>query len=127
MQIRLQLILLLLFVATPTFADDRGPDPRSGNFLLDFCKAAFDDKPVFDPGALMFQGWCAGSIETLVWMGRATFLPEGNRLCVPEGVTRVQAIRVVVRWLEGHPEQLHQDFQGLAWQALPETWPCGKK
>jgi hypothetical protein len=47
--------------------------------------------------------------------------------CQRAGVTGNQAQRVVIRWLEMHPEKLHLDFRELAMEALVNTWPCRKQ
>ncbi len=45
--------------------------------------------------------------------------------CVPEGkVTRLQKIRVVVKYLEDHPEKLHEPPSVLITRALNEAFPC---
>jgi hypothetical protein len=53
-------------------------------------------------------------------------LPEPYRFCSPDGATFLQAERVVVRYLEIHPEKLQMNFQRLATAALREAWPCSR-
>jgi len=43
---------------------------------------------------------------------------------IPHGVTSGQAVAVVVRYGETHPEQAHVTFIALALTALREAWPC---
>jgi hypothetical protein len=48
------------------------------------------------------------------------FLP-----CLPiEGVTAGQAIRIVTKYLNAHPERLHRDAHILVVEALREAFPC---
>jgi hypothetical protein len=35
-----------------------------------------------------------------------------------------QAAKVVVSYMDRHPEELHQSFLILAHQAMKEVWPC---
>lgn len=115
---RLPLIVILLCVlGRPAFAEQ---DFDSGNYMLPHCKALVDDKP---PG--VWQGQCGGIIDTLMWVGSS--LPEPNRFCPPAHIPPSQAHRVVLRYLEQHPEKLHEGFKGLAFSALMEAWPCPKK
>ncbi|WP_354097554.1 Rap1a/Tai family immunity protein [Bradyrhizobium sp. S3.2.12] len=85
--------------------------------MLPHCKALIEDKP---PG--VWEGQCGGTIDTLVWVGSS--LPKRGRFCAPKGIPHMQAHRVVVSWLERHPERLHLSFQGLVMEALMEAWPC---
>ncbi len=110
------MILLFAFLR-PVFA---APDFDSGNYMFPRCKALVEGKPL-----QVWEGQCGGVVDTLVWVGSS--LPRGGRFCPPRGIPPEQAHRVVVRWLETHPEKLHLRFLGLAVQALMEAWPCPKK
>jgi hypothetical protein len=46
--------------------------------------------------------------------------------CIPQEVTNGQAVRVVVAYIDKHPEHLHESFNLLAILALGEAWPCKK-
>jgi hypothetical protein len=63
------------------------------------------------------QGRCAGYVAGLVY-ARSVFL------CVPEGATPEQGVRVVVKYIEARPERMHEPFGKLALEALEEAWPC---
>jgi hypothetical protein len=117
MRLKLPLIVTLLFAcSTPVLGAN---DPfMTGTFMLPHCKAA-SERP--NPG--VWGGHCAGIIEALGWIGSSA-----GRLCLPAGgITGAQAQRVVVRWLEMHPEKLHLDFKELAMEALVDVWPCRKQ
>jgi hypothetical protein len=51
---------------------------------------------------------------------------EGSDRFCPPRVPPQQAQRVVVLYMEQHPEQLHLDFKVLALRALQQAWPCPK-
>jgi Rap1a immunity proteins len=44
--------------------------------------------------------------------------------CIPDEVTRGQVVRVVIKYIDQHPEQTHELFGFLAYDALKEAWPC---
>jgi hypothetical protein len=92
-------------------------DLSSGNFMLEHCKRSV----VEGSNHNVWDGWCAGAISVLLYVGPA--LPKYSS-CPPSGVTNGQATRIVVRYLESHPEELHLDFRGLAAEALAIAWPC---
>jgi hypothetical protein len=69
------------------------------------------------------QGMCAGSIGTLLFLGDA--LPDQYRVCRPPGAVLNDALRIVVSHIEANPERMHENFNGLAMEALSAGWPCG--
>jgi Rap1a immunity proteins len=114
---RLTLAVVSCLLAVPAFA---APDVNSANFILPHCRAALQlDKP---PGFM--SGLCAGIIDALV--GVSSILPEGMRFCPPASSTNAQQQRVVVLYVEKHPERLHENFKHLVVDALREAWPCPK-
>jgi hypothetical protein len=53
--------------------------------------------------------------------------PIGNSLAhfvSPTGVISGQMVRVVVNYIDRHPETMHLRFSALAFDALKEVWPC---
>lgn len=44
--------------------------------------------------------------------------------CVPEGVTMGQIFKVVIRYMDEHPEDLHQNGAALVMAAVSSTWRC---
>jgi hypothetical protein len=97
-------------------------DFESGNYMLPHCKALTDDGQTVGG---VWEGECAGIVHALLWL--STTLPDDIKFCPPQGVTARQAERVVVRYLEAHPEQLHRDLNDLALMALDQAWPCPKR
>ncbi len=53
-------------------------------------------------------------------------LDPTKHFCLPDGVTPNQTVRVVVKWLEDHPAQLHESAVELVLGALKENFPCHK-
>jgi hypothetical protein len=67
------------------------------------------------------QGLCGGIVQTILYFGRTNF-----NVCMPEGVTMGQAIRVVVAYIDQRPERMHERFETLAIEVLQQSWPCQK-
>jgi hypothetical protein len=103
------ILLASLFVAVAGKAASL-VDDDSGNKYLPYCR---DGGP--DP---YMRGFCVGMIET-VWIYEAAH----KRVCAPDRVNRGQARAVVVKYLENHPERLHEDIHLLAQEALQTAWP----
>jgi len=75
----------------------------------------------------MERGYCVGFVEGVLSTSNIyKALPNTPRLfCFPPaGVSNEQMIRVVVKYLENHPEQLHFDASILVLTALKEAFPC---
>jgi hypothetical protein len=45
-------------------------------------------------------------------------------VCWPKGVTVFQAVRVVTKWLNDHPEDLHNTARVEVMKALMAAFPC---
>ncbi len=50
----------------------------------------------------------------------------GSVMCIPNNVVTVQAVRVMVRYMEARPQKMHEPFVVLALEALQDAWPCRK-
>lgn len=44
--------------------------------------------------------------------------------CIPTSVTRAQAVRAVVQYIDAQPARMHESFAELADAAIRATWPC---
>ena len=107
-------VVILLVLAMPASAQSSAPS--SANEMLSGCKGLAGDRTPPAREALR-QGRCAGYVAGLVY-ARSVFL------CVPEGATPEQGIRVVIKYIEARPERMHEPFGKLALEALEEAWPC---
>jgi hypothetical protein len=61
-----------------------------------------------------------------MYAGDANRAAQGSKLpfCRPKGVTREQAIRMVVAYIDNQPERSRERFLFLAFEAMMKTWPC---
>jgi hypothetical protein len=66
------------------------------------------------------SGYCLGVVATLMGFGRVM------GFCLPPGATPNQGVRVVVQFIDAHPERQNELFYQLATGALLAAWPCGR-
>jgi hypothetical protein len=114
---RLAILVLAMALTVPALAQS---DP-SANYMLPHCRNWIDRIPT-KPADTALAGMCAGTVAAALHY--STFLEAPYKSCPPKGVTNGQAIEVVVRYLEAHPEVRDQDFRMLILSALRTTWPC---
>jgi hypothetical protein len=105
---------------------------ETGNFLFKYCKAAAytDEKDRVHNSAEWLQiGICSGIVAGISdAMGVNAHTNDNSLLCanIPDGVERGQLTKVVVRYMETHPKELHFSLSSLAALALKDAWPCHK-
>ena len=70
-------------------------------------------------------GFCLGFTQAILSLGGGGGgLAEPNRFCLSEEATMGQAIRVLVKYLNEHPQLTHEDAMTLALRAFKAAWPC---
>ena len=110
--------LIWLIAATPSVASTT----VDGNTLLKECQKAIklvdDDDAKY--GDVYDIGSCTGFIHGLMTVPNTIF-------CIPVNVSTNQAIRVLVRYLEEHPEVLHLAKGKLALDAFADAFPCHRQ
>jgi hypothetical protein len=110
--------MLAALVTTNAAAADK--TDHSANYFLPSCRDFVNGNFVRNP---LLQGQCIGMIEALAaFANNQPF--ESSRSCPPEDATIGQLTRVIVRWIDEHPQRWHEDFLALALFALHEAWPC---
>jgi hypothetical protein len=100
-------------------------DRDSGNYYLPHCRAMMDSAnavAVPDIEAILASGQCAGIVAGMMTAGK--FLTADYRYCVPDTVNLGQALKVVIRYLDTNPNQLHYDFRYLVLATLKGAFPC---
>jgi hypothetical protein len=123
--------LAILLLGSLAFAGT-APVTLDGNALLPKCQNAVhiaDGDTANDIGGSYCLGFVSGiMIMASDWQAsekttKVSFLP-----CLPsEGMTSGQAVRVVTKYLDSHPERLHRDAHILVIEALKEAFPCGSE
>jgi Rap1a immunity proteins len=112
-------LLLAFCFGSPLKADER---QLSGNDVLAACRLAAEKKVGKNVPEAYLAGNCSGMVETLLGVG--SHLEPNMRFCVPDDVILLQGPKVVVRFLETHPERRDEPALFLAMDALRSGWPC---
>ena len=106
-------------LAVPALAQS---DPSATtNSMLPHCRDWIDRVPT-KPADTSLAGICAGTVAAALHY--STVLEAPYKSCPPKGTTHGQAIQVVVRYQDAHPEVGDQDFRMQTLSALRATWPC---
>lgn len=93
---------------------------NSGNYFLPGCKSLTLRSSFSDDQLENFKaGQCLGAIMVL-----QSHLIGYGAACMPSSIPLRQVVRVVVKYMEDHPAQLHEDFLQLAGPAIHDAWPC---
>jgi len=66
-------------------------------------------------------GFCMGIVEGALWS-----LPRTD-FCLPKDATTGQGLKVLVKYIDDHPEELHERTALLATRAFVKAWPCREK
>jgi len=89
----------------------------TGAWLLDTCPFPPSSGEFKDELYVMLcTGYFSGLFDASDWIGREA--------CPPRGSEPQHWVRVVVAYLESHPEELHMSAASLAKRALVEAYPC---
>jgi Rap1a immunity proteins len=97
------------------------PFENSATALFQGCKAATQNEKL-DPQAATVASYCNGVIYALASVSDLLSNPM-KRSCVP-AISTEQPMRIVVKFLDDHPERLHENFVQLALEVFHRTWPC---
>jgi|RhiMetdeSRZDD1v2_1073273.scaffolds.fasta_scaffold128110_4 Rap1a immunity proteins len=103
---------------------------EDGNTLLSKCLVAIQmEDPVRRRQATTQDaydnGYCQGVIAGIIDRSDYLSISPAYRYCIlPGGIFLSQAIRVVHRYLQAHPERLHLHHNDLVIEALHDAFPC---
>jgi len=105
---------------------------HSANEFIPACRLALQLRDKYGEGGVvtlpvdspyvMAAGQCMGMVAALTEVG--TVLVPQFRFCPPSGVTYTQALRVVLSYLDAHPQRTNEPLTALAVEALRAAWPC---
>ncbi|MGE0684112.1 MAG: Rap1a/Tai family immunity protein [Candidatus Binatia bacterium] len=93
----------------------------SGKVLLKQCESALQER---SPRSFE-AGVCVGMLQTLTYIQPLLDPKYGKAgYCLPQGLAYEQEVRVVVTYLQSHPERLQEEGRTLALDALHQAFPC---
>jgi hypothetical protein len=116
----------MLTAMTITSAAVAQQDTDSASILLPYCKLP----PAQTGNNAFLTGRCIGLVQgiadTLALVKQANSGARLTPLCInrPKGANTDQAVKVVVKYGDAHPEQTHAPFSVVATLALTEAWAC---
>jgi hypothetical protein len=70
---------------------------------------------------------CLGAFTAIIGLANDTWADNGLhifRFCAPTGATAIQFIRIFLKYVDDHPEEGHNIFPRVAWNALSRAFPC---
>jgi hypothetical protein len=107
---------LMALASTTTTAGAAEDYTNRANFMLRYC-AYTSKEALANVENAFFNGVCDGTVH-------ATMLLAKHIVCAPKSATLDQAMKVVVRHGELHPELTHEFFTEFVMAALHDAWPC---
>ena len=126
-------LLGIFFVCSPASTNPKSepeqPDiSRSGRDFLEVC-SSIDSEGNKDPARIYHDATCLGWVEGFTdgFMVHEELLstPRRDRMaCVPHGVTTIQTVRVIKKYLGGNPDKAHRPTRYVASIALAGAFPC---
>ena len=134
---RYLILLLLLGGASAVFGEGVGTFGEGASHLRRSCLPAVDimDRPIgVASGEDLARGaYCVGvvlgalrTIGTLRTLDDLNEVPSSaaSGFCFPDGVTPEQLARVFLKYVDKHPEQLHQDWDKVLLLSWAEVFAC---
>ncbi len=101
---------------------------RSGREFSEVC-SSIDNERNGDPARIYRDatclGWVEGFAEGFLVHDELLGVPRRDRLaCVSRGVTTIQIVRVIKKYLADNPEKAHRPTRYIASLALAGAFPC---
>ncbi len=101
----------------------------SASALADVCRAAIrlEDKSrtVSDAGdSSQCVGYIQGTLDTFEAVRGWKWAPKAGSICMPQEAATDQAIRIFLKYMDDHPEELHFAATPELQSALRNAFPC---
>ena len=126
-------LLGILFVRSPASSGQKSateqPDiSTSGRDFLEVCSSV-DSEGTRDAVRVQRDatclGWVQGFTDGFLVYGELLSVPRRDRMaCVPRGVSTVQIVRIIKKYLADNPGKAHRPTRYIASIALAGAFPC---
>jgi hypothetical protein len=126
-------LLGILFVCSPASSGQKSateqPDiSTSGRDFLEVCSSV-DSEGTRDAVRVQRDatcfGWVQGFTDGFLVYGELLSVPRRDRMaCVPRGVSTVQIVRIIKKYLADNPGKAHRPTRYIASIALAGAFPC---
>ena len=105
----------------------RAGRPTDGNSLLARCDLAL--KPQQTEAESLDAVWLLGYVDGFEGgvLVASSEVGAPAPFDIPADVTAGQRVRVIKKWLEDHPAELHKHYALLIWMAFRDTFPMKKE
>ena len=113
----LLIVCAMLFVVPAVHAGS-----KSGNELSEDCKTSDGNSATFQDGVCL--GYVLGAKDSFEFAAKVHHVTPD--FCIPDGVTNGQVVKVVVKYLNNHPEDLHYSAESLVVYALGAAFRCAE-
>ena len=114
--------------AVPKSAAEQADISRSGSDFLQICSSVESggDRDAARIGRdATCLGWVEGFADGFLVYGELLSVPKKDRMaCVPRGVTTIQMVRVIRKYLAENPGKAHRPTRYIASIALAGAFPC---
>ena len=109
-------------------AADQPDISRSGRDFLELC-SGIDGEQKGDPASIHNDATCVGWVEGFrdgfTVHDELLGVPQRDRIaCIPGGVTNVQFIRVIKKYIADNPDKVHRATRLIASLALARAFSC---
>ncbi|MCL6306945.1 Rap1a/Tai family immunity protein [Pseudomonas syringae] len=97
----------------------------TGAEMAGYCRAFLSEK--LDPEQSFGAGVCAGLVYGVTDTLKTAHIvsPDAVSVCIPiDGFTMGQAARILLKYLDDHPETLNENSSTLAMKAFRKAYPC---
>jgi hypothetical protein len=115
-------VIALILLSVSAMAQNKSAD--DGNALLRGCNVELRPHGPFTLVETSQSGYCRGLIKGIY---DVFLLYEPGIVCAPDQVTLRQNVRIVVKYLNDHPEELHIQDSLLVIRALSKAYPCKRE
>jgi hypothetical protein len=129
-------LLGIFFLGSPAGTAQKSapeqPDiSKSGRDFLEFCSSV-DSEGNRDAARMqrdaMCLGWVEGFADGFLVHEELLSVPKRDRTaCVPHGVTTLQTVRVIKKYLADNPGKAHRATRYIASIALAGAFPCKRE
>jgi len=126
-------LLAVCFVCSPG-SDGQKPSAgqpdisRSGSNFLEACSSIDSEGNrssvrIYNDATCL--GWVEGFEDGFTVHDELLSVPEKDRMvCVPSGVTTIQIVRIIKKYIADNPEKAHRPTRYIASLALARAFPC---
>jgi hypothetical protein len=122
MRLRIFVVGAILILACG-WADSLRAQALSGDQLLFMLSGEASSGFQTNMNRYRAMGYIQGLLDSYIVL--STRDPSLNIYCMPlEGVSSLQARKVIIKWLEAHPQRLNEQARILVFHALAEAFPC---